>query len=363
MNLKLKSQEIRAPFFSIGITTYNRKDLLKQTISSLLCQSYSDFEIIVGNDYLNEHLSFENLEITDSRIHIINNEVNLGELGNMNSLLSFATGRYFSWIFDDDLCDPDFLQMTFESLTDFDFPLCVYSSYKFFYGTSEFRFKKRYKIKQTNFSGKEFLRRYLSGKIRALGLGGFHNTEYLIRLGGAQRLSDGHMALYSEYLILIRDGLLQEIAYIDLPLVMVRVHHSAWSSSNSQTELFKQAGINLVKEAVVVFSKLELIEDFQENLASLLNSIISVIFIKSSLGSKKIKRADLDEYIASVRMEIEHNENHLLNKRAIKSLNIALRNIPFFVLKAKIKGLIPEKLMGIVHSGQYIFSRFTNKSF
>lgn len=54
-----------APFFSIGITTYNRPDLLKQTLDSISAQTFADFEAIVGNDYAEEPLSAELLGITD----------------------------------------------------------------------------------------------------------------------------------------------------------------------------------------------------------------------------------------------------------------------------------------------------------
>ena len=40
------------PFFSIGVTTYNRKELLKQTLISIINQTFTDFEVIVGNDYI-----------------------------------------------------------------------------------------------------------------------------------------------------------------------------------------------------------------------------------------------------------------------------------------------------------------------
>jgi len=33
------------PFFSIGVTTYDRFDLLKETILSVLWQSFEDFEL------------------------------------------------------------------------------------------------------------------------------------------------------------------------------------------------------------------------------------------------------------------------------------------------------------------------------
>jgi glycosyltransferase involved in cell wall biosynthesis len=45
------------PLFSIGVTTYMRRDLRKECLSSILQQAFRDLEIIVGNDYPEEKLS------------------------------------------------------------------------------------------------------------------------------------------------------------------------------------------------------------------------------------------------------------------------------------------------------------------
>src|SRR5713226_4574644 len=118
-----------APLFSFGVTTYDRVDLLAETLSSILRQTFCDFEIIVGNDNPNRTLSAASLGIHDSRIRFVNHSRNLGELGNMNSLLGLARGRYFTWIADDDLYAPNFLHAVHAALNKFEFPPCVYTSY------------------------------------------------------------------------------------------------------------------------------------------------------------------------------------------------------------------------------------------
>lgn len=84
------------PFFSIGVTTYNRRELLKQVLDILIKQTFSDFEVIVGNDYPQEILTAELLGIYDPRIRFVNHPKNLGEVGNMNALLEVSRGRYFT---------------------------------------------------------------------------------------------------------------------------------------------------------------------------------------------------------------------------------------------------------------------------
>ena len=64
------------PLITIGLTTYNRPKLLKETVQSVLNQKYKNFKLIIGNDYPESKVTFETLEIDyDSRIDIINFKV------------------------------------------------------------------------------------------------------------------------------------------------------------------------------------------------------------------------------------------------------------------------------------------------
>lgn len=351
------------PFFSIGITTYNRPDLLRQALKSILEQGFKDFEIIIGNDFLAEPLSKEIIGYDDPRIIIVNNIQNLGELGNMNSLLNLARGRYFSWQFDDDLCAPCFLSEIYSALVKSEFPLSAFTSYKYVYGDSEAEFKctnnENYKL----YSGGEFLRFYLSGTIKALGSGGFHNTDYLKSLGGAERLSKGHMALYSEYILIIRDGLLNNVAYLSSQLVACRVHEKSWSCNNTQAELYKEAGLNLIRESILVLSEPKLISDFQKNLTSLLKSIISVAIVKKKRAGQLMTKKELSDYLFHIKKEFEPLEKLGLLKSSQKCLVLAKMNIPFFYIKAVVKDLIPDTRLKYMHYGLSLISRYTNKSF
>jgi len=60
------------PFFSLGVTTYNRKTMLLEYLSSILGQTFSDFELIVGNDYIKENISTELVGVHDPRIRFVN---------------------------------------------------------------------------------------------------------------------------------------------------------------------------------------------------------------------------------------------------------------------------------------------------
>jgi glycosyltransferase involved in cell wall biosynthesis len=351
------------PFFSIGITTFNRKDLLRKSLKSFLEQDFKDFEIIIGNDYISEPLSKEIVGYDDPRIIIVNNNQNLGELGNMNSLLNLARGRYFSWQFDDDLSAPGFLSEIYSAIIKFEFPLSAFTSFKYVYGSSDTEFKCTNKENHKLYSGREFLRSYLSGTIKALGSGGFHNTDYLKRLGGAERLSKGHMALYSEYILIIRDGLLNNVLYLSNNLIASRVHASSWSCNSNQVELYKEAGINLIRESLLVFSSPILKDDFQKNLNSLLKSVVSVVIVKKRMSGVHIGRKELSDYLVQIEDELKLLESPDLLACSLKSLQIVKGNLLLFHLKAELKVIIPEKRLKFFHIALSYISRFTNKSF
>ena len=42
---------IKFPLVSVIVTTFNRKELLKETIDSILKQTFTDFELIVVDNY------------------------------------------------------------------------------------------------------------------------------------------------------------------------------------------------------------------------------------------------------------------------------------------------------------------------
>lgn len=236
------------PLFTIAITTYNRVDFLRETLRNIVNQPFADFEIIIGNDYILEPISLEIIGIFDSRIKVINNKVNLGELENMNSLLKAAKGKYFTWLFDDDPCSPSFLNKIYATLEKHSYPTCVYSSFKVVYGDKNIEFKDKTDYSTYLYSGKDFLTRYLSGNLKALGCCGFYERNFLKGLGGVTKLSNGPMALNSEYLLLIQAGLVPRVAYIDEALVSTRTHQGSWTTSNLEANLFKEAGLNLIKK-------------------------------------------------------------------------------------------------------------------
>lgn len=256
------------PYFSIGVTTYDRRELLVKTVLSILGQGFHDFEVIVGNDNPNRPLTSQMLGIDDSRVRILNHSVNLGEIANMNELLAQSRGRYFTWLADDDLYMPDFLQAVRDAHDVFPPPSCVFTGYasgeKYESGRPSYRDSIR------RLAGREFLREYLDRKIQAIGCYGVFETRRLQHLGGMQQLGDG-FSPYSDNLLVIKAATLGEVIYVGAPLIFFRTHSESVSFSSPDVGAYATAQEDLCARALEVFGAPGMRVDLRHNLYELLS--------------------------------------------------------------------------------------------
>lgn len=319
--VKTNNKEMPAttPFFSIGVTTYNRPELLKQTLASIIMQSFENFEVIVGNDYTQEPLSANLLGISDPRIRFVNYPKNLGEARNMNTLLDLSRGRYFTWQCDDDLYAPNFLEEVYSALVKFNLPLCVLTSHEMIYGTSFPHAAKTLSGKGQLLSGRQFLRMYWSGELKAMGCTGVYDIEYLKRIGGIECLADSSTPLYSEHLLLVRAGLLERLVHIDEPLVKYRIHEGAWGCTATDLWLYGQASQNLVRESITVFSDPELRDDFGQNIASVLKFVVFEFFSKTRARDGCLSRHKSVPFFFSLKKQFKSLEGSDLYRIALVS--------------------------------------------
>jgi glycosyltransferase involved in cell wall biosynthesis len=252
-----------AAFFSVGVTTFNRRDFLKEALSSILMQTFQDYEVIVGNDYPQERLCGDLLGLSDQRIRFINYAQNQGELRNMNHLLEESRGRYFTWLADDDLFAPDFLETVHAALVEFQYPPCVFTAYakgKTFQSKGEVR-----RGAARLYTGSEFVKHYLNQQLKVIGCYGVFEREYIRRAGGVEQLGTG-FAPYSDNLLAIRAGLLDRVAYINAPLVFYRTHEGSVSYTSGNVVAYTSAQEDLFRKSLPVLQFAGNSDAFQSNL-------------------------------------------------------------------------------------------------
>lgn len=343
------------PLFSIGVTTYDRVEMLVETLKSITSQSFGDFEVIVANDNPKRTVTAESLSVHDPRIRFVNNPRNLGELDNMNSLLMQSRGRYFTWIADDDLYAPDFLQRAYGALESFDYPLCVLTSFSLMHGDVVDDDRHLHSGEAKAYSGREFLRLYLAHRLKAMGVMGLYDREYLIAQGGLADVSADGMGLYCEYLLLVNAGLLDRVAFIEAPLSLYRIHEMSWSCAlNTSTDQYRRAGLNLVQLSIERFRRPELIADFDENLTSLLKWFLAEYVI----AARRTQAYDFRHfvtYLLSAKDHISSLKDTPLYRRARLSLIRAEVWLAWILFKQKILAVAPRPLIRAFYVARSFF--------
>ena len=104
------------PLVSIIVPTFNRKDMLKETLDSILNQTYSNFELIVVDNYSNYDFFQSIKSLNDKRIKSFQNNNNGVIAANRNFGISLSKGEYIAFCDDDDIWEPSKLKTQIESM-------------------------------------------------------------------------------------------------------------------------------------------------------------------------------------------------------------------------------------------------------
>lgn len=97
---------INPPLISVVISTFNRAKYLSDSISSVLAQSFEDFELILINDGSSDNTREIVSSFTDARIRYYEQE-NRGLAAARNRATALARGKYIAVHDDDDIMLPD----------------------------------------------------------------------------------------------------------------------------------------------------------------------------------------------------------------------------------------------------------------
>ncbi len=95
---------------TVAIPTYNREKYLKQSINSVLNQTFKNFELLVVDNHSEDNTQKVVEDIHDGRIRYIRNKKNIGILNNWNKCIDLAKGKYLVILGDDDILLPTFVE-------------------------------------------------------------------------------------------------------------------------------------------------------------------------------------------------------------------------------------------------------------
>lgn len=89
---------------SVVMAVCNDESYLKESIESVLDQTYKNFELIIINDASTDTSEAILKTYPDTRIQVINNEVNIGLTKSLNKALQIASGEFVARMDADDIC-------------------------------------------------------------------------------------------------------------------------------------------------------------------------------------------------------------------------------------------------------------------
>lgn len=115
------------PKITVGISTYNRKDLLRLSLQSVLDQTFDDYEIIVVDDGSSDGTG-DMVRREFPQVRYIY-KVNGGDASAKNLVAKEAKGKYLLFNDSDDCFYPDTLERLYEPLKK-DPDACVYGQYR-----------------------------------------------------------------------------------------------------------------------------------------------------------------------------------------------------------------------------------------
>ncbi|WP_165370583.1 glycosyltransferase family 2 protein [Hymenobacter persicinus] len=104
-----------SPFFSIVVPCYNRADIVRETVQTILKQEYADFELILVDDGSRDNTREVVAQITDPRVRYFYKEN--GERGAARNYgAQQARGQYINFFDSDDEMYPNHLRVVKEFL-------------------------------------------------------------------------------------------------------------------------------------------------------------------------------------------------------------------------------------------------------
>lgn len=112
LKLAKKEYDNKKPNVSIIMPCYNSEKYIEKAISSILCQTYSDFELIIVNDGSTDKTVdiIKKYIREDFRIILLNNKYKKGVSGAMNTGLDISKGNYITRMDSDDISVSDRIQ-------------------------------------------------------------------------------------------------------------------------------------------------------------------------------------------------------------------------------------------------------------
>lgn len=296
------------PKYSFVLPAY-KATFLRESIDSILNQTYKDFELIIVNDASPEDLTSIVNSYSDDRIQYYVNDKNVGGtdlVAQWNHCITYATGEYLILASDDDVYHPDYLEKM-DVLVD------KYPDVNVF----------RSRVQHMNADG------YIRGESEVL-------DEYLSYVDFLFAMHQGMICSGLAYHIFKREELLNIGGFVNFP--------SAWIADDATVISLAKNGVVFHKEALFAFRTSEI------NISSKINN--------SKMLSDKLSAAEkaFNWYTCKLK------EINPVEKEEREKINIILSSQTKKVLSYSMTTLIKGSDKRAILSSFFILRRVTSLS-
>lgn len=114
----MKNRLSKEPLVSIGLPVFNRENFIEQSISSILNQTYKNFELIIYDDCSTDGSWQKISSFSDHRIIANRASRNLGPPHPLNEIINLAKGEYFIYLGDWDFFDTHLIEYCVKGFLD-----------------------------------------------------------------------------------------------------------------------------------------------------------------------------------------------------------------------------------------------------
>lgn len=211
---------------SVCIPTYNGASYLAEAITSVLAQTWTDFELIIVDDCSTDATEAIVKSFADPRIKFYRNQTRLGLVGNWNRCLELASGQYSCIFHQDDVMMPENLAEKVNLLDHNPTVGMVYSEVLQI-GPAEELIRAGWPVKPPPdqigvHSGLKFFKTQLLGPNTVSCPGVVARKACYEKLGGF----DPRLPFTADWEMWLRLALFYDIAYLAQPLIKYRWHDS-----------------------------------------------------------------------------------------------------------------------------------------
>lgn len=126
------------PKVSVGMPVFNGGKFLRESVESILGQTYQDLELIISDNASTDNTReiCQSYAERDARVRYFRNNENIGASDNYNAVFRYSHGEYFKWASCNDVCDFRFIEECVGVLDGDSDVVLAYPRTRLFYGNT-----------------------------------------------------------------------------------------------------------------------------------------------------------------------------------------------------------------------------------